>query len=395
MGRLFWKFFLIFWLAQLVTVLGVGVSAWLLHTGHGSRPFPGPAMGAPMGPPTAAMNGPRQGPPPGPPGADRGAPPMPGPAYSPGPGPGPGPDHGGADWPLPVLPIVAGSIVSLLFAAWMALRVSRPIRALRRALGALSGGQLQTRVPQGRGQFADEIDDLGRDFNQMAARMQALVGSQRRLLHDVSHELRSPLARLQVTAGLLQQQPDRSPEFASRMLRDTQRMDDLIGELLTLARQEAGVTDVPLERFKLQDLLHELLESAAVEAQARPCRLDSVVLEDAPLQGRVQDVHRALENIVRNAIRHTAPGTLVRVALVRADGCWEIAVDDQGPGVFADDLARIFEPFYRGAPAVGKVGHGLGLAISQRIVESHGGTVLAHNRSEGGLRVVVRLPMSG
>ena len=173
MGRLFWKFFLIFWLAQLVTSIGVGVAIWLEHPVHGAAGgmFAGGA------------------PPPPPPGVD--------PALRP-----PPPQHG---WLPPPLPILAGSVVSLLFAALLAWYFARPIRNLRAAFESVAGGKLETRIGASMGRRKDELADLGQDFDHMAARLQALLDTQRRLLHDVSHELRSPLARLQAAADLMRQ----------------------------------------------------------------------------------------------------------------------------------------------------------------------------------------------
>lgn len=389
MGRLFWKFFVVFWLAQLVTVLCVGVASGLLHAGHVGHVGVEPGM-------HAAELAAGLGPPPGDP-RFHGEP-----ALQP---PPPPPDHEHADLSLPVLPIAVGSVVSLVFAVMMALHFSRPIRALHAALAAFTGGKLATRVGRQPGRYADEIDDLGQDFNRMAAHIQALVTAQRRLLHDVSHELRSPLARLQVAADLMHQQPERSVEFADRMLRDTERMDILIGELLTLARLEEGGAQAaaePLEPIHLREVASEIVECAVLETQAGHCQVHNRVPSDAVITGRVGEIYRALENILRNGLRYSPPGGVVLFSAERVGGCWCIVIEDQGPGVFADDLPHIFDPFFRSGSAAESSGcgngnghghgHGLGLAITRRIIEAHGGTVSAHNRVDGGLQVRVLLP---
>lgn len=214
MGHLFWKFFLFFWLAQVVTSAGVGITVWLEHSGDRS----GDRSGARF------FDG---GPPPAPEfrGADRSLPP-------------PSLSHP----PPSLVPILAGSLASLFFAAFLAWYFARPIRSLRAAFESVADGKLETRIGASMGHRNDELADLGKNFDHMAGRLQNLIETQRRMLHDVSHELRSPLARLQAAADLMQQQPERGAEFAERIQRDTARMDTLIGELLTLARLDAGMT---------------------------------------------------------------------------------------------------------------------------------------------------------
>ena len=375
MGRLFWKFFGVFWLAQLVTVLCVGTASELLHGGPGPGPAPHPSgPAARFGPPPPELRG----------------------------DPGP-PEHGHSAMSLPLLPIVAGSAVSLVFALVMAWQFSRPIRALHAALAAFTGGQLATRVGRLCGRYGDEMDDLGQDFNRMAAHIQALVTTQRRLLHDVSHELRSPLARLQVAADLVHQQPERSAEFADRILRDTQRMHVLIGELLTLARLEEGGAPAaaqPMGPIHIRDIAADMIECAVLQAEAGRYQVHNHIPPDAVITGRADEIYRALDNIVRNALRYSPQGGVVSLRAERVGARWNIVIEDQGPGVFPDDLSRIFDPFFRSdATSQGATGgrgnahgHGLGLAITRRIIEAHGGTVSAHNRVDGGLQVRVQLP---
>lgn len=361
MGRLFWKFFLILLLAQALAIGGTGVAYWL----HDPRHEPPP----PPPPPSAAA--------PFPPG------PMP-PGERPG---GPG---------LPVFPLVAAGIVSLLFAALLALYFSRPIRSLRAAFQSLANGRLETRVGVSFGRRHDELADLGRDFDLMAQRLQALVDGQRRLLHDVSHEMRAPLARLQAAIGLWRQNSvdgERTESCLRRIERESERMDNLVGELLTLSRLEAGLAGAMDEEVDMDELLATVVDDARFEAAEAG---GHVVLQgDAGhLRGQTELLHRALENVVRNALRHSPPGGTIHIHARRSPQQLSIDISDQGPGIPPSRIESMFEPFVRG-PNASTEGHGLGLAITRRVMETHGGSVTAENHPDGGLRVTLRVPLQG
>jgi len=373
MGRLFWKFFLVFWLAQVVTSLGVGVAIWALRPNQFEAGPPAPPPFAP------------------PPGIDGHPPP---------------PPHG--DSPLrhghpspprpflpPLMPLLAGSVVSLIFAALLAWYFARPIRGLRTAFEALAGGRLETRIGRSMGRRRDELADLGADFDRMADRLQTLMDGQRRLLHDVSHELRSPLARLQAAADLMRQQPERAAEMLERIERDTGRMDRLVGELLTLARLDAGVGDDRMESLDLDELVAEIAEDVGVEAEAQGVGVQLALGAASKVRGDADLLRRALENVLRNAVKHSLWGGSVEVcSRVDADVCC-IDVADRGPGVADAELASIFEPFYRGVGAAHRgEGYGLGLTITLRVLKRHGGSVWAENLREGGFAVHMRLPLS-
>lgn len=376
MGRLFWKFFFFLWLAQSVTFLGVGVAIWALHPG---RPDFGPPEqhGPPDGrrPPPPGWMGDRPPPPPGD-WAD-GRPPPPPPPRSPLP---------------PPLPIFAGSVVSLLFAALLAWYFARPIRSLRTAFDDVANGKLDTRIGTAMNTRRDELADLGGNFDRMAERLQNLIEGQRRLLHDVSHELRSPLARLQAAADLMRQQPERAPEFVARIERDTARMDRLVGELLTLARLDAGIGDTPRETIDLVALIEEIAEDARLEAESRDCRIELAPGAPATVSGNPDLLRRALENVLRNALRHSPLGGCVAISITTDAGQVSIAIADSGNGVADSDLDAIFEPFYRAGNADTFAGYGLGLAITRRVMLVHGGSVQAKNRPGGGLIVTLNLP---
>ena len=295
--------------------------------------------------------------------------------------------------------IAAAVLASLLFAALLAWYFSRPIRALRSAFEAAAAGDLAPRFGAA-GKAGDELNDLGRDFDRMSERLRALMDGQRRLLHDVSHELRSPLARLQAAVGLAHQQPDKVANSLERIERESIRMDKLIGELLTLSRLEASASVLRREPVDLTELVDAIVADARFEA-AQGAAGDGAgtlrILIEAEgcvnVAGDPDLLWSALENVIRNAAKHGVRGGLVKV-VVRVDAeCAVVEVLDRGPGIHAADLPAIFQPFFRsGASRTGVDGHGLGLAIAQRVVHAHGGEIGAANREDGGLRVTLRLP---
>ena len=312
-----------------------------------------------------------------------------------------GPGGRGGPGPLlfPLAPIVGGMLASLAVAALLAWYVAKPIRSLRHAFHAAGQGNLDVRIGDGMGRRRDELADLGRDFDRTAAQLKLLMDGQRRLLHDVSHELRSPLTRLQAAVGLARQQPSNVEASMDRIERESMRMDKLLDELLALSRAEAGLGVGREENIDLVELVHDVVRDARFEADARSSSVafatDVGELETVTIMGNHEMLHRALENVVRNAVRHTPSGTRVHVAGTHDAARREIqfTVTDEGPGVAAAELGSIFEPFYRGSQAKGTLGHGLGLAIARRVVEAHGGSIRASNRATGGLAVEIRLPV--
>jgi two-component system OmpR family sensor kinase len=377
MGRLFWKFFFVLVLAQATTVVGVSSVIWLRHRVVLEAPAPGPPL-------PAAREG-----------RDRPSPPAEG-RFNERPRPGgpgrPSPLH------FPIEPIIGGLLASLAVAALLAWYVSKPIRFLRGAFDAAARGDLDARVGTGLGGRRDELADLGRDFDRTAAQLKGLMDGQRRLLHDVSHELRSPLARLQAAIGLVRQHPDNIDSAMDRIDREAERMDKLVDEILTLSRVESGMSTRRDETVEIAALVRNVVEDAAFEAHARSKAVtvdaDVAALDTASVKGNAEMLHRALENIVRNAMRHAPERGKVAVAGTRnpVAGTIAITVTDNGPGVAHSELGSIFEPFFRGSGAKDAQGHGLGLAIARRVIEAHGGRVEAANRAQGGLAVTVELP---
>ncbi|WP_373986705.1 sensor histidine kinase [Duganella sp. BuS-21] len=344
-------------------------------------------------------------PPPGPPGAQ---PDGAAPAFGPGAGPdGPAMDDrrnmGDRPWgprfqPMgPWLPIAAATLASLLFSVLLAWYFSRPIRALRLAFDAAAHGDLAPRFAQesGRsGRSGTELNDLGRDFDRMTARLRSLIDGQTRLLHDVSHELRSPLARLQAAIGLAHQQPEKWSASMERIERESVRMDKLVGELLTLARLEAGAIRASQEEISMADLLDQIADDARYEAASQQRTVVQEGEADVGVIGQADLLGRAIENVVRNAIKHSPEGGEVELQARALPDAKQliIRVLDRGPGVAPADLDTIFQPFFRSSNASTE-GHGLGLAIAQHVIEAHGGSIKASNRAGGGLCVEMILPV--
>ncbi len=296
--------------------------------------------------------------------------------------------------PSPWWPIVVGLVASVLFSALLAWYLSKPIRSLRWALGAVAEGQLDARVRPLLGSRRDDVADLAEDFDRMARQVQALIGSQRRLLHDVSHELRSPLARLQAAIGLVRQDPARLDATLGRIEREAVRLDELVGQLLTLARLDSGRSDAPRESVDLIDLAAAIADDARFEARAlgREVNFEGPGEAETMVWGEL--IQRAFENVIRNAVKYTADGSCVEVRALREGDVFVLRVGDRGPGVPAAELGLMFEPFYRAGNVGGADGFGLGLAIARRAVLVHGGTIVAVNRDGGGLMVEIRLPIA-
>lgn len=277
--------------------------------------------------------------------------------------------------------------------------LSRPISELRTAASRLAEGDLTARVG---GKFADRSDEaagLVREFDQMAERVADLIDAQRRLIGDISHEIKSPLARLSVALGLARRTAETyAPRQFDRMERELERLTMLSGELLTLAKLEQSPAMTPLATVDLGAIVERVLSDATFESQTR---MGDVVFHkhDRPLMiaGDEDLLRRAIENVVRNAMFYTSPGTKVEIALSSLDGRnAELEIRDHGPGVPEEALEHLFEPFYRVDQARARKtgGAGVGLSICERAVRLHGGKVTARNASPRGLIVEISLPLA-
>jgi two-component system sensor histidine kinase CpxA len=284
------------------------------------------------------------------------------------------------------------------FLSWY---LTKPIVRLRTATRQLAAGDLTARTGAPASKRRDEVASLMRDFDAMAERIETLVKAQSRLLNDISHELRSPLARLNVALGLARQRAGvESVDMLDRIELEASRLNELIGRILTLARLEDGEQGVPQTPVPLNELVESVAEDAEFEAQARHCHVHTVIADgEWGVRGNGSLLHSAVENVVRNAIRYTQERTSVEIELTSKHGAAGpeavLNISDSGTGVPSDALAKLFQPFYRLDDARGRLtgGVGLGLAITERAVRFHGGKVSAFNRAEGGLRVEIRLPL--
>jgi len=297
---------------------------------------------------------------------------------------------------FPFLPLLAISIVSLLFAAFIAWYFSKPINHLRNALMQAANGHLSTRIGGAMNHRRDELADLGRDFDTMAGRLDSLIQGQRRLLHHVSHELRSPLARIQIAIGLAKQSHDKVDASLDRIQADSERMDALIGELLQLSKLESGTAALKREKVELSHLLKNLAADAAYEAAEHNILIKQVFQSNLIVFGDAELLYRAIENIVRNAIKYSPTGSEISIALFKnqAQKTVRLSVSDQGSGVPDAELDAIFQPFMRSSHAQSKDGYGVGLAIAKQIIEAHGGKIKAENLQPKGFQMQIDLPVS-
>jgi signal transduction histidine kinase len=282
------------------------------------------------------------------------------------------------------------SLAGGIFCYFISRYLTKPLHMLGDAAAKIADGKLDTRVDSSLRRRHDEIADLARNFDRMAEKIEALITGQRRLLGDVSHELRSPLSRLMVALSLVRQgPPSESAENLERIGLEARRLDTLIGQLLTLTRIDSGVDRGAAAAFDLTNLVLEVASDGDFEARARG---RSVVVKQADacfVSGFEELMRSAVENVVRNAIRHTGEGTAVEVWLTCGADRALLRVRDYGPGVPENMLKEIFLPFRRVSNGDGA---GLGLAIAARAVEVHRGTIRAMNADGGGLLVELELP---
>lgn len=291
--------------------------------------------------------------------------------------------------------IVVASMASSFLLAWY---FAAPVRQLHQALGDLPQQQWRTQLGPNITGRRDEFGALGRSFNQMAQSVYKAILSQRRLLHDVSHELRSPLARLQILIGLVRQNPADLGAALSKVEAEAARLDQLVGEILTFSRLESGEVQLQMHPVALNELLESICDDAQLEAAAKQKQVQLTAVPTILVMGDAEMLYRALENVIRNAIKYTGPNALVVVhcfvdTLAKRV---RVQVDDNGPGVAPEQLNLLFNPFFRNHSS--SDGVGLGLSIAKRAVEACAGHIYAENRLDPqqqplGLRVVIELPL--
>lgn len=298
---------------------------------------------------------------------------------------------GGGGWrrslPTPSYVWVLASV--LLLSLWLAHHLTKPLRELRDVVDRFGSGDMTARVNTTR---SDEVGQVGRAFNSMAARIELLVDSQRRLLTDLSHELRSPLTRLGVAVELARSGENLDATL-DRIQREADRLNSMVAGLLEVTRGEFNPSAVAFEPMRLDELAGEIVEDCRVDTTERGCRIDFKPPIAVTVNGNEELLRRAIENVLRNAIRYSPKGEAVCVVVTAAGGRAAITIRDRGPGVPPSALPHLFDAFYRVAqtgPEAGK-GFGLGLSIARRAVELHHGSITAANAAPG-FEVTISLP---
>jgi signal transduction histidine kinase len=285
-------------------------------------------------------------------------------------------------------------IVSALTSWWLAEHLTAPIRRIQAGARALASENLDVRVSAGLEGRKDELAVLARDFDAMADQLRANRSATTQLLRDISHELRSPLARMRVALGLARQPPADLTRQLDRLEREIERLDSMISQVLKLARLHGTDALLERERFELDDVIEEVVRDANFEGAVKNCRVSLQGAANNAVLGNRELLRSAIENVLRNAVRYSPSDTTVEMQIARAGSGLEIVIRDHGPGVPAADLERIFEPFYRVAESRDRDsgGEGIGLAITSQVMKAHGGSARAVNANSGGLEVRLSLP---
>ncbi|MGQ2965896.1 ATP-binding protein [Methylophilus sp.] len=294
---------------------------------------------------------------------------------------------------FPFSALVFCVITSTIFAGVLAWSISHPIKLLLEHLRTAADGNLLVRVSPKITVSHDEFAELGAAFDLMALRLNSMIKSQSNMLHHVSHELRSPLARIQMAVGLVMQNPKKMQSSLQRVELEAVRMEKMIAELLEIFRLESGMQKLQKTDLDLKSLLAGIVGDVQFEKQDARIHLD---MPDSSIliYGQLELLQRAIENVVRNAVKYGPALGEVSIELQRSERTGEVIIEvqDQGSGVEQQELEQIFKPFIRGRSASQIDGHGIGLAMTKHIVEAHGGYVKAANLSPVGFMVRIHLP---
>lgn len=307
-----------------------------------------------------------------------------------------------------LLPGIRTLQTSLAVTGFLGILIAMQFRRLRAAARQIADGDLRVRVKVGRFsrliarlRIRDDIDELTRDFNAMAERLQSLVTGHKLLIRDISHELRSPLARLAVALELAKNSPeDKLHTHLSRIERESLRLNGLIAHLLSFSYIDNIQHPPPPVRVSLRVLVQELMPDVQFEAESRHCSIITITNTDSAVSGDSDMLRHALENIVRNAIRYSPADSTVEITIDREEKDGRIdavlRVSDNGPGVAEEKLSLILNPFYRAVDSrrSSSSGFGIGLAIADRVARLHSGQITAKNRAGGGLVVEMSLPLA-
>lgn len=296
---------------------------------------------------------------------------------------------------LPIL--LVAILISGTLCFFLTRRVTSPIKTLREATKRIAGGDFSVRV-QGLADFKgrdDDIAELGRDFDHMTTRVQQSMAEQKRLIKDVSHELRSPLMRMQFALGLAQQRSNGAVDTELNKIKESaDYLNDIISSILSLPINENESWDLN-DTVDLKVLLETLMDDYQSEADAKQVTLAIDCPSESLVATHGNSLVGVFENLLRNALHYTASGSLITTRVMQDGDNFIVTIADQGPGLSEEQLTEIFKPFYRTDEARDRAsgGYGLGLAIAQRTVDLHGGSINAQNRPDGGLCVTVTLPL--
>lgn len=289
--------------------------------------------------------------------------------------------------------ITMALIISGLMSLVLTWSLVRPIEKLRRSVRSLARGSLDSRVGKSVAHRQDEIGELGRDFDDMATRIEDLVSAQQRLLSNVSHELRSPLTRLQVAMGIVRQKaPEGLDRALDRIERESDRLENMIAQILKLSRFENEMQQADWQSLEIDDIVRRVVEDARFEAQPQNITIKDHLLKGIRMMGDAQMLHSSFDNVLRNALRFTPADGTVTVTMTIDGETLLVGISDQGPGVPDDKLERLFDPFYRLDQT--NSGAGLGLNIALQAVQLHHGKIQASNNAPTGLNVIISLPLN-
>ncbi len=292
--------------------------------------------------------------------------------------------------------LFASGLVCILLAKYL----TSPIKKLQTAVHDFAKGDLSIRVASKIGNRKDEIADLGRDFDAMAARIETLMHAHERLLRDIAHELRSPLTRLNVSLEITRKHTDQEAKpYLNRIAQETDKLNLLITQILTLSRLEHADHALQQQPVILEEMIERIAQDAGFEGRSRDCSVVFTCIERCTLQADSNLLCSAVENVVRNALRFTRAGTDVqitqKICVEKGQRIAVIQCRDFGPGVPQDALEQMFQPFFRISDPHARIGGGagLGLAIAFRAVSKHNGRITAANETDGGLMVEIHLPI--
>jgi len=286
--------------------------------------------------------------------------------------------------------LILVALVVIAIVAWLiAGRIGRPIGELQEAVRNLAAGDIDARVPDSIARRPDELGQLADDFNSMAQHLDDLIEGRERLMRELSHELRSPLTRLQAALTLATARNTMTGDERKRIENEIARMNKVIGDILRYSALDKSVS-MQIRLVRLDRLLRRLVEVEEIEARSADCTLELESERNLEVAGDPDLLNSAFENIVRNAIRYSPAGGRIVIRAERTGANINVSIEDQGPGVAPDKLERIFEPYaHAGDP---QSGTGVGLAIVRRVIERHGGSVCAENRAGAGLRLIAQIP---